>query len=195
MANALDVKLTAEGRHSYILDGDNVRHGLNSGLGFSAEDRRENVRRVAEVARLMVDLGIIVLVPVIRCNMSCHVMPCVSYCIEIRLLRFPFPQTPETRFTLRYVNRLLRSPSDGLIQFISIRPQSCKATNNICARLPCVAFGADCPLFRLGRLGHWSCAVTLPWSLLTSRSGDVSWLPSNYTLTWTDMDVDVDTGK
>ncbi|CAM9719797.1 unnamed protein product [Pylaiella littoralis] len=65
VANALDVKLTAEGRHSYILDGDNVRHGLNSGLGFSAEDRRENVRRVAEVARLMVDLGIIVLVPVI----------------------------------------------------------------------------------------------------------------------------------
>eukprot|EP00752_Nemacystus_decipiens_P018710 g16774.t1 len=65
VANALDVKLTAEGRHTYILDGDNVRHGLNSGLGFSAEDRRENVRRVAEVARLMVDLGIIVLVPVI----------------------------------------------------------------------------------------------------------------------------------
>eukprot|EP00903_Cladosiphon_okamuranus_P005927 g5857.t1 len=65
VANALDVKLTAEGRHSYILDGDNVRHGLNSGLGFSAEDRRENVRRLAEVARLMVDLGIIVLVPVI----------------------------------------------------------------------------------------------------------------------------------
>lgn len=66
VANALDVKLTAEGRHTYILDGDNIRHGLNSGLGFSAEDRRENVRRVAEVARLMVDLGIIVLVPVIR---------------------------------------------------------------------------------------------------------------------------------
>ncbi|CAM9727254.1 unnamed protein product, partial [Hapterophycus canaliculatus] len=65
VANALDVKLTGEGRHTYILDGDNVRHGLNSGLGFSAEDRRENVRRVAEVARLMVDLGIIVLVPVI----------------------------------------------------------------------------------------------------------------------------------
>ncbi|CBJ32721.1 Adenylylsulfate kinase and related kinase [Ectocarpus siliculosus] len=65
VANALDVKLTAEGRHTYILDGDNVRHGLNSGLGFSPEDRRENVRRVAEVARLMVDLGIIVLVPVI----------------------------------------------------------------------------------------------------------------------------------
>lgn len=66
MANALDAKLTAAGHHTYILDGDNVRHGLNSGLGFSAEDRKENVRRVGEVARLMVDLGIIVVVPVIR---------------------------------------------------------------------------------------------------------------------------------
>lgn len=66
IANAVDAKLTSEGRHTYILDGDNVRHGLNSGLGFSAEDRKENVRRVGEVARLMVDLGIIVLVPVIR---------------------------------------------------------------------------------------------------------------------------------
>lgn len=76
VANALDAKLTGEGRHTYILDGDNVRHGLNSGLGFSPEDRRENVRRVAEVARLMVDLGIIVLVPVIRSGehtVSCSV--------------------------------------------------------------------------------------------------------------------------
>lgn len=70
MANALDAKLTSAGHHTYILDGDNVRHGLNSGLGFSAEDRRENVRRIGEVARLMVDLGIIVLVPVIRCDCS-----------------------------------------------------------------------------------------------------------------------------
>lgn len=66
VANALDAKLTSAGRHTYILDGDNVRHGLNSGLGFSTKDRKENVRRVGEVARLMVDLGIIVLVPVIR---------------------------------------------------------------------------------------------------------------------------------
>lgn len=66
MSSALDVKLTAQGRHTYILDGDNVRHGLNSGLGFSPEDRAENVRRVGEVARLMVDLGIVVIVPVIR---------------------------------------------------------------------------------------------------------------------------------
>jgi bifunctional enzyme CysN/CysC len=49
------------GRHSYLLDGDNVRHGLNRDLGFTDEDRVENVRRVAEVARLMVDAGLIVI--------------------------------------------------------------------------------------------------------------------------------------
>jgi bifunctional enzyme CysN/CysC len=49
------------GRHSYLLDGDNVRHGLNRDLGFTDEDRVENVRRVAEVAKLMVDAGLIVI--------------------------------------------------------------------------------------------------------------------------------------
>ena len=49
----------------YVLDGDNVRHGLNADLGFSAADRAENVRRVGEVARLMADAGLVVLVPVI----------------------------------------------------------------------------------------------------------------------------------
>jgi bifunctional enzyme CysN/CysC len=46
------------GLHTYVLDGDNVRHGLNSNLGFSPEDRVENIRRVGEVARLMADAGI-----------------------------------------------------------------------------------------------------------------------------------------
>jgi bifunctional enzyme CysN/CysC len=50
------------GRHAYVLDGDNVRHGLNKDLGFTTEDRVENIRRVAEVARLMTDAGLIVLV-------------------------------------------------------------------------------------------------------------------------------------
>src|SRR5436309_10870553 len=50
------------GRHTYLLDGDNVRHGLNKDLGFTDADREENIRRVAEVARLMVDAGLIVLV-------------------------------------------------------------------------------------------------------------------------------------
>jgi bifunctional enzyme CysN/CysC len=49
------------GRHSYLLDGDNVRHGLNKDLGFTEADRVENIRRVAEVARLMADAGLIVL--------------------------------------------------------------------------------------------------------------------------------------
>ena len=61
IANALEKKLLALGRHSYLLDGDNVRHGLNRDLGFTAADRVENIRRIGEVARLMVDAGLIVL--------------------------------------------------------------------------------------------------------------------------------------
>jgi bifunctional enzyme CysN/CysC len=62
IANLLDKRLHAAGRHTYLLDGDNVRHGLNRDLGFTEGDRVENIRRVAEVARLMVDAGLIVLV-------------------------------------------------------------------------------------------------------------------------------------
>lgn len=58
-------KLVESGRATYTLDGDNVRHGLNADLGFSAADRSENVRRVGQVARLMADAGLVVLVPVI----------------------------------------------------------------------------------------------------------------------------------
>jgi len=62
VANLLEKRLHAEGRHTYMLDGDNVRHGLNRDLGFTEADRVENLRRVAEVAKLMVDAGLIVLV-------------------------------------------------------------------------------------------------------------------------------------
>jgi bifunctional enzyme CysN/CysC len=62
IANLVEKQLHADGRHTYLLDGDNVRHGLNKDLGFTDEDRVENIRRVAEVARLMVDAGLIVLV-------------------------------------------------------------------------------------------------------------------------------------
>lgn len=65
LANALEEKLNQLGKHTYILDGDNLRHGLNQDLGFSMEDRNENVRRAAEVARLMVDAGLIVIVGLI----------------------------------------------------------------------------------------------------------------------------------
>lgn len=61
LANLLEKRLHAEGKHTYLLDGDNVRHGLNRDLGFTEADRVENIRRVAEVAKLMVDAGIIVL--------------------------------------------------------------------------------------------------------------------------------------
>jgi bifunctional enzyme CysN/CysC len=62
IANLVEKKLLAMGQHTYLLDGDNVRHGLNKDLGFTDEDRVENIRRVAEVAKLMVDAGLIVLV-------------------------------------------------------------------------------------------------------------------------------------
>jgi bifunctional enzyme CysN/CysC len=62
IANRIEKQLSAQGRHTYLLDGDNVRHGLNKDLGFAAQDRVENIRRVAEVSRLMVDAGLIVLV-------------------------------------------------------------------------------------------------------------------------------------
>ena len=62
IANLLEKRLHAQGRHTYILDGDNLRHGLNRDLGFTQADRVENIRRVAEVAKLMVDAGLLVLV-------------------------------------------------------------------------------------------------------------------------------------
>lgn len=60
MANALDSRLHSQGNHTYLLDGDNVRHGLNKDLGFSSKDRVENIRRIGEVAKLFVDAGLIV---------------------------------------------------------------------------------------------------------------------------------------
>ncbi|UBM27280.1 sulfate adenylyltransferase subunit CysN [Pseudomonas sp. p1(2021b)] len=62
IANLVERKLHALGKHTYLLDGDNVRHGLNRDLGFTEADRVENIRRVAEVARLMLDAGLITLV-------------------------------------------------------------------------------------------------------------------------------------
>ncbi|QYJ74649.1 adenylyl-sulfate kinase [Shewanella sp. FJAT-52076] len=61
LAGALEAELFRRGLHSYLLDGDNVRHGLCKDLGFSLEDRRENIRRVGEVAKLMLDAGLLVL--------------------------------------------------------------------------------------------------------------------------------------
>ncbi|CAN5168383.1 hypothetical protein BH11PSE4_BH11PSE4_27270 [soil metagenome] len=65
IANLVDKRLCERGRHAYLLDGDNLRHGLNNDLGFTSEARIENIRRVAEVAKLFVDAGLIVLVSLI----------------------------------------------------------------------------------------------------------------------------------
>ena len=61
IANLVEKKLHAMGKRTYLLDGDNVRHGLNRDLGFTEADRVENIRRIAEVGKLMVDAGLIVL--------------------------------------------------------------------------------------------------------------------------------------
>ncbi len=81
IANLVEQQLHASGRHTILLDGDNVRHGLNRDLGFTAEDRVENIRRVAEVARLMADAGLIVLVSFIS-----------PFRAERRLARERFPE-------------------------------------------------------------------------------------------------------
>lgn len=60
LANALELELYKRGQHTYLLDGDNVRHGLNKDLGFSDDDRVENIRRIGEVAKLFVDAGLMV---------------------------------------------------------------------------------------------------------------------------------------
>ncbi len=61
IANLLEERLNEKGFHTYLLDGDNIRHGLSRGLGFSEEDRLENIKRAAEAAKLLVDSGIIVI--------------------------------------------------------------------------------------------------------------------------------------
>ena len=61
IANTVDHMLNSQGVHTYVLDGDNVRHGLNKNLGFSPDDRTENIRRIGEVAKLFADAGVVTL--------------------------------------------------------------------------------------------------------------------------------------
>lgn len=61
IANIVEQKLNVDGKHTYLLDGDNIRHGLNRDLGFSSDERIENIRRVGEVGKLLVDAGLIAL--------------------------------------------------------------------------------------------------------------------------------------
>lgn len=81
LANALEQALLAANKHSYLLDGDNVRLGLNKDLGFSDQDRVENIRRIAEVSRLMVDAGLIVI--------SAFISP---FEVERKMARALFPE-------------------------------------------------------------------------------------------------------
>lgn len=80
IANALDVALYERGYHTFLLDGDNVRHGLNKDLGFSDDDRIENIRRIGEVSKLFTDAGLIVL--------SAFISPFIS---DRRMVRKLFP--------------------------------------------------------------------------------------------------------
>ena len=81
IADMVERRLYAKGRHTFVLDGDNVRHGLNRDLGFSDEDRVENIRRVGEVAKLMTDAGLMVLVALIS-----------PFAAERRMVRSLFPK-------------------------------------------------------------------------------------------------------
>ncbi|MCP3028405.1 adenylyl-sulfate kinase [Halobacillus sp. A5] len=60
LANLVEQKLFNEGVHTYLLDGDNLRHGINHNLGFSEEDRKENIRRISEIGKLFVDAGVVI---------------------------------------------------------------------------------------------------------------------------------------
>ncbi len=93
VAGALENKLAGQGYHTYLLDGDNVRHGLCSDLGFSEQDRRENIRRIGELAKLMADAGLIVL--------SAFISP---HRAERQLVR---EMVPEGEFLEVYVNTSL----------------------------------------------------------------------------------------
>lgn len=65
IANLVEKELFNQGIHTYLLDGDNLRHGINSNLGFNQEDREENIRRISEIAKLFVDAGIVILIAAI----------------------------------------------------------------------------------------------------------------------------------
>ncbi|MDW6002183.1 adenylyl-sulfate kinase [Vibrio mangrovi] len=90
IANAVEVRLLNLGKHSYLLDGDNIRHGLNKDLSFSDTDRIENIRRIGEVAKLFADSGLIVL--------TAFISPFVTDRQQIREL------LPETQFLEVYID-------------------------------------------------------------------------------------------
>ncbi len=114
IANLVEKKLFAQGRHSFLLDGDNIRHGLNKDLGFTEADRIENIRRVGEVAKLMTDAGLIVLTAFIspfraERDMVKAMMPAGEF-IEI------FIDTPLSMAEERDVKGLYKKARSGQLQ-------------------------------------------------------------------------------
>ena len=114
IANLVEKKLFALGRHSFLLDGDNVRHGLNKDLGFTDADRIENIRRVGEVAKLMTDAGLIVLTAFIspfraERDMVRALMPVGDF-IEI------FVDTPLAEAEMRDVKGLYKKARSGALK-------------------------------------------------------------------------------
>lgn len=114
IANLVEKKLYALGRHSFLLDGDNVRHGLNKDLGFTDTDRIENIRRVGEVAKLMTDAGLIVLTAFIspfraERDMARRMMPAGDF-IEI------FIDTPLEEAEKRDVKGLYKKARSGTLK-------------------------------------------------------------------------------
>lgn len=113
IANLVEKLLHAKGKHTFLLDGDNVRHGLNRDLGFTAEDRVENIRRISEVARLMSDAGLIVLVssisPFLSERQMARDLMCKGEFIEI------FVDTPIEECMRRDPKGLYRKATAGQI--------------------------------------------------------------------------------
>ncbi|NMX54593.1 adenylyl-sulfate kinase [Pseudomonas sp. WS 5146] len=114
IANALEVALTDRGRHTYLLDGDNVRLGLCQDLGFSDADREENIRRISEVARLFLDAGLIVISafisPFLRDRALAKSVIGDKNFIEV------FIDTPLTECERRDPKGLYRKAREGLIK-------------------------------------------------------------------------------
>jgi bifunctional enzyme CysN/CysC len=115
IANELERLLVTSGQPAYVLDGDNLRHGINADLGFSAADRDENVRRVAEVARLFADAGVVALVPLI--SPYRHARARARHAHEVAGLRFieVFVDTPIEMCEARDPKGLYRKARAGEI--------------------------------------------------------------------------------
>lgn len=122
IANAVDMLLFSSGLHTYLLDSDNIRHGLNTDLGFTPQDREENIRRISEVSKLLVDAGLIVCVaaisPFIKDRDKAKEIIGEEHFIEVHVC------TPLEVCVSRDVKGLYRKANDGLIDnFTGIHQQ------------------------------------------------------------------------